>query len=199
MKLPLVLFLFLIIFQKTYSAENEQQGQARAVMDNVYDSYVKLIPYIYSTQNNLNGLQVSSNQTKKKEKDELLKNLNDLSLAFRGAKHATFLNRPSFGPSLETINNHLDETILSVESDSFLFAQKRLNALGALCVSCHAQLPESVSKNAFGNNIKSEKRELFDSDFAYANYLFIIRNFDSAKSYFEKVIENNSKKSNDIL
>jgi tetratricopeptide (TPR) repeat protein len=168
-----------------FSAEPEiapAEAQAKAVMSNVYDSYVKIIPYAYSTKN------IFGEFKNKKEKAELLKNLTDLSQFFKSAKHAELFQRPGFRPSLEAITNHLDETIMSVESDSFIFAQKRLNVIGALCVTCHSQLPESVSKNAFRDNIKKEKRERFDSDFAYANYLYLVRRFDDSKKYFEKAI-----------
>ena len=161
----------------------KEQLQAKAVMSKVYESFVKIIPYVYSTNNKL------SNSATRKDKDDLLKNLTDISQFFKNAKHAEVFQRPGFKPSLETINNHLEETILSVQSDNFLFAQKRLNVLGALCVSCHSQLPGSISKNAFGSDIKEEKRDRFDSDFSYANYLFLVRHFDESRKYFEKTIE----------
>lgn len=166
------------------------QIQAQAVMSNVYDSYLKIIPYAYSKSNKLSELR------NKKEKQELLRSLTDLSQVFKSATHAEFFQRPGFRPSLETINNHLEETIISVEADNFIFAQKRLNVIGALCVTCHSQLPESVSKNAFGNNVKIEKRERFDSDFSYANYLYLVRRFDDSKKYFEKALESALSKLN---
>lgn len=161
----------------------QDQAQAKAVMSNVYDSYVKIIPYAYSSKNLCTDLK------NKKEKEELLKNLNDLSVFFKSAKHAEFFQKPGFKPSLAAITNHIDETIISVESDSFIFAQKRLNVIGALCVTCHSQLPESVSKNAFRENIIREKRERFDSNFSYANYLYLVRRFDESKEYFNKSID----------
>lgn len=172
------------------SKEAESQEQAKAVMSNVYDAYMKIIPYAYSTENKLKDLKT------KKEKQELLNNLTDLSQFFKGAKHASFFQRPGFRPSLETINNHLDETIISVEADNYIFAQKRLNVIGALCVTCHTQLPESVSKKAFGKNVKVVERAGFDSDFSYANYLYLIRNFDESRKYFEKAIDTDLSKRN---
>lgn len=170
--------------------QNDQQAQAKAVMGKVYDSYVKIIPYAYST--NYKFKEFGNN---KNEKAELLKNLTDLSQFFKSAKHAEFFQRPGFRPSLETINNHLEETIISVESNNFTFSQKRLNVIGALCVSCHSQLPESIAKNAFGNEILQEKRERFESDFAYANYLYLVRRFSDSKAYFEKSINEALSKS----
>jgi tetratricopeptide (TPR) repeat protein len=171
------------------SESTDEQAQAKAVMGKVYDSYLKIIPYAYATNYKANDFG------NKKEKEELLKNLTDLSQFFKNARHAEFFQRPGFRPSLETINNHLEETIMSVEANNYVFAQKRLNVIGALCVSCHSQLPESVSKNAFGSNIVKEKRDRFESDFSYGNYLYLVRRFDEAKNYFEKAIEASLKTS----
>ncbi len=166
------------------TVKENQQAQAKAVMGQVYDSFVKIIPYVYSTEYRSNAFE------KKKEKAELLKNLTDLSQFFKSAQHAEFFQRPGFRPTLETINNHIDETIISVEVNNHIFAQKRLNVLGALCVSCHSQLPNSIAKNAFGQEtLKQISRDSFESDFAYANYLFLVRQFDDSKKYFEKSIE----------
>lgn len=181
-----------ILFSSIGFSGEPSEEQAKAVMGNIYDSYVKIIPYAYSTKD------LSESLKNKKDKEELINNLSDLSLFFKSAKHADFFQRPGFKPSLEAISNHLDETILSVEADSFIFAQKRLNVIGALCVTCHSQLPDSVSKNAFKENVKSEKRERFDSDFSYANYLYLVRRFDESKKYFHKVIDEALAKSQNI-
>lgn len=182
LKKILILSAF-ILFPSIVLSEDSKEAQAKAVMGNVYDSYVKLIPYIYSKADKSWELK------NKKDKEALLQNLNDLLVFFKSAKHAEMFQRPGFRPSLDTINEHIEETILSVESNNTTFTQKRLNVLGALCVSCHSQLPESISKNAFGDNIKKEKRDLFDSDFSYANYLYLVRRFDDSKVYFEKSID----------
>jgi hypothetical protein len=182
--LALSLFSGFVYSGEPTAKENEDSvAQAKAVMSNVYDSYVKILPYVYSKDNKLSELK------NKKGKEELLTSLTDLSQFFKNARHADFFQRPGFRPSLETINSHLEETIISVVADNYIFAQKRLNVIGAICVSCHTQLPDSVSKNAFGKNIKIESRDRFDSDFSYANYLYLIRHFDEAKKYFELSLE----------
>lgn len=179
------------------SKEIAQQEQAKAVMSNVYGAYTKLLPYIYSTNPQISAPKM------KKGKEDLIKNLTDLSDFFKSAKHADFFKRPGFRPSLDTINNHLEETIISVQSGNMIFAQKRLNVIGALCVSCHSQIPQSVAKNAFGENIVKEKRESFDSDLSYANYLYLVRRFDDSRTYFDKAIndglDKNSKYSHQEL
>jgi hypothetical protein len=199
MKRVLIVTAFLFVPQMSFatrggiddaneSKNQADQQQAKAVMGNVYSAYTKILPYIYATNAEISAPKI------KQSKAELIKNLTDLSDFFKSAKHADFFKRPGFRPSLETINNHLEETIISVQSGNFIFAQKRLNVLGALCVSCHSQIPNSVAKNAFGDNIKTEKRESFDSDLSYANYLFLVRRFDDARTNFEKAIEDGLNK-----
>ncbi|MBC7540736.1 MAG: hypothetical protein H7281_18090 [Bacteriovorax sp.] len=162
----------------------EDKAQAKAVMNNVYDSFVKIIPYVYGDKNALDSLKSSWSQK------ELINNLTDISNAFKSARHVEYFQKPGFRPSLETINSHLDETISSIKSQNYIFAQSRLKAITALCVSCHSILSESASKNAFGEAINSEKRSRFESDFAFANYLFLVRRFTEATFYFEKAIKN---------
>lgn len=157
--------------------------QAKVVMGNVYDSFVKIIPYVYADKNTVEVLSDSSNQK------ELIKNLTDISNSFKGARHVEFFQKPGFRPSLTTINSHIDETIASIKSHNYIYAQSRLKAITALCVSCHSILSDSASKNGFGEAINKEKRERFDSDFAYANYLFLVRRFNEATTYFEQTIQ----------
>ena len=163
--------------------------EAKAVMNNVYDAYVKIIPYVYAERSEIDNLIKS-----KSNQDELIKNLNDIANSFKTARHVEFFQKPGFRPSLMTINQHIDETIQSIQSHNYTFAQSRLKAIAALCVSCHSQLSESVSKHAFGSAISSEKRERFPSDFAYANYLFLVRRFGESSRYFEQTIKTHLEK-----
>lgn len=179
--LPLSL---LITALGTASEKPEESAAARAVMNNVYDSFVKIIPYVYGDKSAIDSLKSSSAQK------ELIKNLTDISTAFKGARHVEYFQKPGFRPSLETINSHLDETISSIKSQNTIFAQSRLKAITALCVSCHSLLSESASKNAFGEAINKEKRSRFESDYAFANYLFLVRRFTEATFYFEQTIKN---------
>ncbi len=182
------LFLLFLISHISFAAEakkgSSETTSARAIMDGVYDSFVKVIPYVYSDESR-GGMMLKDSQ----QKVELLKNLTDISDYFKSARHVEFFQRPGFRPSLETINHHMDDTIRAVKSDNFAFAQKRMKALTALCISCHSQLSENASQNAFGVAINKATRETFDSDFAYANYLFLVRRFSDSEKYFDLAIE----------
>ena len=186
-------FVFLIINQSfSFSATNEEDTkvQAKAVMGGVYETFLKIIPYVYSDNDSLVLLKKEP-----KKKEELLKNLNDLSTFFQSAKHVEYFQRPGFRPSLETMNTHLAETINSVSSNQFSFAQKRLSALTSLCISCHSQLSAKGAENAFSTLINKAKREEFESDYAFGNYLYLIRNFNGSEKYLELSIERALKES----
>jgi hypothetical protein len=198
MKLNLIAFLLLnclvsgVFAQSTVDvkSEEDQKLEAKAIMTGVYDSFLKIVPYVYSDANE--GDVLKKNAAKK---EELLKNLGDISEFFKSATHVQFFKRPGFRPSLETINSHLEDTINSVKNDNFNFAQKRLKAMTSLCISCHSQLSEASAKNAFGENVKRTTRESFDSDYAFANYLYLVRKFEDSEKYFALAIESSLEKS----
>jgi hypothetical protein len=166
------------------SREQEQKAQAKLLMDGVYESFLNVIPYIYSDEDSL--LRLKSN---KKEKDELVKNLSTLSVFFKSATHVEYFDRPGFRPNLETMNSHLSDTISSIQSNNLLFAQKRLGVLTSLCINCHSQLSSKGTQNAFSTALEKSKREQFESDFAYGNYLYLIRQFPEAEKYLLLALE----------
>ena len=191
-----------LTFNSLYAIENtveeksqtlsDGQGSAKAIMSGVYQSFLKIVPYVYSEQESQYGVLFKGNNEKK---EELLKNLNDLSDFFKSAEHVTYFKRPGFRPSLETINNHLSDTIVSVKENNYNFSQKRLKAMTGLCISCHSQLSEATSKNSFGKDVNLTDRSGFESDYAFANYLYLVRKFESSEVYFKKAIEESLEKS----
>lgn len=177
------LLIIACLFSFKAHSDEDTKAQAIAIMDGVYESFVKVIPYVYSDEKA--GVVISKNSP---QKVELLKNLTNISDFFKSARHVEYFQRPGFRPSLETINYHLDDTISSVKSDNFIFAQKRMKALAALCISCHSQLSESATQNTFGAAINKARRENFSSDFAFANYLFLVRRFSESEKAFDMAV-----------
>lgn len=187
-----LLLLSIFMLQAHNVMGSDSKTQARAIMDGVYESFVKVVPYVYSDEKKLESLKNDPDQRQK-----LLTNLTDISEFFKSARHVEYFQRPGFRPSLETINHHMNDTINSVKGNNYTFAQKRLKALTALCISCHSQLSESAAENTFGNAIKKVKRDSFDSDFAYGNYLFLVRRFSESESYFDLSIEQSLNNQNE--
>ncbi|MBY0415004.1 MAG: hypothetical protein K2Q18_12615 [Bdellovibrionales bacterium] len=187
----LSLFIPNIAFTKSTVVDDEvSKLAAKAVMDGVYESFQKVIPYVYSDSDTLDLLKKDP-----KKKEELLKNLNDLSTFFKSARHVEYFQRPGFKPNLESMNSHLNDTINSVSNNNYAFAQKRLSALTTLCISCHTQLSASGARNAFGEAINNSTRKEFESDYAFGNYLYLIRNFEESEKFLVLSIEDSLNKS----
>ena len=182
------LILLFSVFQINVVIATDTKTEARAIMDGVYESFIKVIPYVYSDEKYLESMRSDGGQ-----KDKLLKNLTDISDFFKSARHVEYFQRPGFRPSLETINHHMSDTINAVKSNNYIFAQKRLKALTALCISCHSQLSEVAAENTFGNAINKVNRKDFESDYAYGNYLFLVRRFSESEKYFDLAILNSIK------
>lgn len=161
-------------------------SEAKIVMDRVHESFVKIIPYVYS-EKLLADLAVKKNESKK---EEVIYTLNDISNFFKTAKHVETFQKPGFRPSLETINTHMNETILSVKNNNTAYASKRLKAMTAICLSCHTQLQE---ENSFAKDVPKAQNELFARPYDYANYLMILRKFSEAQKYYEVSLKENLK------
>ena len=177
----LILTIFFTNFVQALDLPKEQ-AETKIAMNQIYDSFVKIIPYVYSDK-------LIFDQIPKNNSDELIKNLEDIKKVFKDAKHLKMLKAPGFKPSLDTMSIHIQETIDSLQARNKIFAHARLKAMTALCITCHTQLSHTVSKNAFGPNHGILPRTSFDSDFAYANYLYLMRSFPEAIKYYELTIE----------
>lgn len=187
-------FLLLLSVTAVHAAtpvgKDDSKTQAKAIMGGVYESFVKVIPYVYSDEDTIATLR--KNPAKKAE---LLKDLTNLSEFFKSARHVEYFQRPGFRPSLDTMNSHLSDTINSVESNNYAFAQKRLTAVTSLCISCHTQLSAHGVENAFGDAIAKSDRANFASDYAYGNYLYLVRHFEESQKYLELAIQKAVKES----
>ncbi|MCK6594573.1 MAG: hypothetical protein L6Q33_05180 [Bacteriovoracaceae bacterium] len=162
--------------QQTW-AITDSERETKAVMNQVYESYINIVPFIYSNVD-----------LDKKNSEVLLGHLNNISEAFKKAKHVDMLQIPGFKPSLDTINIHLKETIDSLNAKNTIFAKARLQAMTSLCMNCHGQIGESVAKNAFGESLYKVNRQGFASDFEYANYLFLVRRYTEAQTFYDRTL-----------
>jgi hypothetical protein len=180
------LFLLGVLLTSSLSASEPAPSEAKIVMDRVHDSFVKIIPYAYS-EKLLSELKDKKNEDKK---EDVIHTLNDISNFFKSARHVETFQKPGFKPSLDTINTHMNETILSVKNNNTAYASKRLKAMTAICLSCHSQLQDAHS---FAKDIPKAQKELFPRSFDYANYLMILRKFPDAQNYYELALKENLK------
>ena len=147
------------------------------------NAVVKLVPYI-------------SNELKyidPKNKENINQHLHTLLQTFKGEKHNKDFKKIALAPSYSTIKEHLQETIDSFNSSykDFSFAQAR--SITPLCLSCHNQIPKEY-KSSFSLGIKKIKSERFKTDFEYAEFLYLVRNYSHAEKYYLKVTKKQARR-----
>lgn len=172
------IILMLSSFNSSFAqALSESERETKAVMNQVYESFVNIVPFVYGNV-----------ELDNKNSEVLVGHLNNIAESFKKAKHVEMLQIPGFKPSLDTINVHIKETIDSLNAKNTIFAKARLQAMTALCMNCHGQLSDNIARNAFGESLYRVNRQSFASDFEFANYLFLVRRYAEAETYYEKAL-----------
>lgn len=150
----------------------------KEVMNRALNSFIHLLPYISSEES-----YSSDNNTKK-----IRQELEALEKVFNDAKKETFLQQDLFATNNHVILDNLKLAKDSLNYPNRNFSYMRMKETVNLCFHCHAQLPSEFT-SSFSNGFNNLTRKKFVSDFDYAQYLFLIRNFDSSKDNYSKVIE----------
>ncbi len=156
-------------------AGKKKQQSAKKTMNSVFKGFLGLVPYMNSQMK----FKDPSN------KEEIHTHLTTLKNAFDHASHVKTFSLPGFNPTYEQAKTHLKETLEAFEGGQPDFARVRLRATGQLCISCHTQL--KANRGSFGP-LNTLSRKDFSSDYDFAEFLFLIRNYRKAERYFDKEI-----------
>ncbi len=176
----LVLPIVLIIALSSVNAK--EYKNTKEAMDDIFSAFVELLPYAS------NEMRFKDPKAEGFIKDRLLK----LKTAFKKAKHLKEINTPGFKPSFDAVSRHLDQTYDGFEMSQKSFARNRLKATAEMCISCHTQLPKGISHTF--NSLSKVKRQNFNNDYEYADYLFLVRNYTQASHYYREEIKNRISK-----
>jgi hypothetical protein len=171
-----ILCASLLLILTTSSMAQTKPQNTKQVMNEVFNSFVKLIPYMNNEMKfqdpNSSGIIIS--------------NLTNISNAFKNSEHIKTFQTPGFQPSYDVVKDHLQHTIEAFNTNNKLFARTRLKATASLCISCHTQL--SGGKRGFITSVNAVGRGSFDNDFEYAEFLYITRNFNKSVRYYDRAI-----------
>ncbi|MDC1175327.1 hypothetical protein OAT67_08015 [Bacteriovoracaceae bacterium] len=177
------LCLCLLVMLATAADTKKAPTTTKNVMGDVFQSFLNLIPYM----NNEMKFRDSKNETL------IRNNLHKLTNAFEHAKHLKKINSPGFRPSYDVIVEHLKHTKETFDSGNKVFARTRLKATTQICMTCHSQLERGASRN-IKKKLESVTRGSFSSDFDYADFLYLTRNFNKAEVYYRNEIRNRIEK-----
>ena len=181
----LIFAVFLFSYSAAYSME--KINETKQVMHQALDSIIHLFPFMSSE------LKFKDPKYEK----EINTHLNKIATAFKAAKHVKDFQTPGFSPNYRVIKEHLDDTILSFNSQNKTFARLRLASTTSLCLSCHTQLPKD-RMTTFILDSKKVKPETFQNQFEYGNFLFLLRKNRKAIKAYERSIAERIEKQKEL-
>lgn len=182
-KLWALLFLNLMIQPHLLAQEPKSKpSQHKEVMSRALNSFVRFLPYISSEE---------AYSSDKNTKDIRLE-IETLEKIFNDAQKEALLQQDLFATTNIVIIDNLKLAKDSLSYPSKNFSYLRMKETINLCFHCHAQLPEEFT-STFSKGFNNLPRKRFSSDFDYAQYLFLVRNFDASKDNYMKVVTNVSK------
>jgi len=184
----LTFVLSMTLLLSASAAESKKKyNTTKQAMDDIFQSFVNLIPY-------------STDEMKWKDPNArayIQGNLSKISEAFKSAKHLSAINLPGFRPSFDVVREHLEATIDAFNSNHKIFARTRLKATTQICLSCHSQLPQNKSQSLM-KLVSQKTRNDFATDFEYAEFLFLVRDYPKAVRYYDSEIQSRIKLNKDL-
>ena len=174
-------FLITVMGSQTVLAQKEKKATHKEVMNRALNSFIKIMPYL-SSQETYNSAKNTS-----AIKQEMMA----LETVFQDAKKESLLQNDLFSTTNLAISDNLSLARKSFDYPNKNFSYIRMKETIHLCFHCHAQLPEEFT-SSFSKGVNNLKREKFSSDLDYAQYLFLVRNFDAAQTLYQKIIDNTS-------
>jgi len=173
MKNLIVILVALIALNS--SAKEQALGRTMKELGQTMES---LFPYLFND---------AKFKSKKNERKIELK-LKRLQSLFALAKPHFEKRSSNFKISYNVINKHLSET-REVFRGNKDFSLNMIKTIPSMCVSCHTQ------DSRHGRAFKDLKRSSFKSDFEFAEFNFMTRNYKRALKYYDSFISTPQKKS----
>lgn len=133
-------------------------------------------------------LVVAKRRLKQTEIKVIENALESLSKLFANAK--PFIKKKSDGYqiSYEFVSEYLKVVKTVLASQHIDNARSHLYALGEICTTCHTQ--DTTLRTLFSGTA----RDQFDTDYAYAEFNYMTRNYNEAVKYYEKHLQSPRKK-----
>lgn len=181
----LILFVFLLSSANIFAGP--KVNETKQVMHQALDSIIHLFPFMSSE------LKFKDPKYQK----EINYHLNTIAAAFKSAKHIKDFQTPGFSPNYKVIKEHLDDTILSFNTQNKTFARLRLASTTSLCLSCHTQLPKDRMTTYILDH-KKVKKDIFENEFEYGDFLFLLRKYKKAVKAYQRSISERLKKQKEM-
>lgn len=143
-------------------------------MRDVFNSYIKLVPYIYG-EGNVNSKHVS-------------KTLEELEAAIKKSKYNSILKLPTFYPSMEVLLESMSDIRTTHKKGNHSFVKYRLKKIVSTCISCHSQLPQKVYPPV-EHNYKLYLKKYVKSNYDKASMAFFLRDYKKGLNHLKEELD----------
>lgn len=175
--LLIVLASFMVIAGTTHASSVSSPKNLNQVMDEIGKVMVDIYPLV-----------VAKRALKKAEIQKIEKALDNLSKFFSDAKPFIKQKSDGYQVSYEFVSEYLKVVKSVLARQHIDYARSHLYALGEICTTCHTQ--DSTLRTLFSGTT----RDHFDTDYAYAEFNYMTRNYDEAVKYYEMHLSSPVKK-----
>jgi len=172
---PIAIYSVLTFFVITFLS----LSSSAAPSNSLNESMVK----IGYTMEELFPILFTSEEPDAAEQKKLKDSVDKLNGLFDTVKPHIDAKSPTYKISFEVIKTQLAHAQSANKYKNFNYTKSILRDITTICTSCHTQ--DSKIRTLFPD----VKREVFQSDFQYAEFNYMTRNYDRATKYYKKFLK----------
>ena len=172
----ITVFIFIPCSISPATANAKSTASINETMVNIGHTMEGIFPIIFDNE-----------KPDKNDQKKLKKSTEKLSKLFEKAKPHIDAKSPTYRISFEVIETQLSQALSAIKYKNFNYTKSILNDFTSICTTCHTQ--DSKLRSLFPN----VKRESFGSDYNYAEFNYMTRNYQPAIDYYNKHLKNVSK------
>lgn len=135
------------------------------------------------TMESLFPILFSDNEPTEKQQKTLKNSVKKLSDLFKDVEPHIGLKSPTYRISFEVIETQLSQALSALKYKNFNYTKSILRDFTTICTTCHTQ--DSQLRTLFPN----VKRDTFNSDFSYAEFNYMTRNYSTAIDYYNRLLK----------
>lgn len=175
MKTLNILSTFLIL-TFIFSSDLHASKKINPEMKKIAKVMSELFPYISSPEKLKN----------KRNRSRIKRKLQEIEKRFSGIENHLNSKSVVFRVSEKVIKNQLSDASKVLDTDSNSYAYKMIKGIPKLCIGCHIHDGKAI----FNKNLS---RSDFGSDFQYAEFNHMTRNYKEALKYYDLSIKKNKR------
>ena len=177
---PIAIYLILVILSFTispsFAASTDSAKSLNEAMVAIGYTMEQLFPVIFDKQ-----------EPDKKQQKQLKESVEKLIGLFDKAKTHIDVKSPTYRISFDVIKTQLSHAKSANKYKNFNYTKSILKDVTSVCASCHTQ--DSKVRTLFPD----VKRNAFSSDYEYAEFSYMTRNYDTAMEYLTKFLNSNTE------